>query len=134
MSECKSCGGFVTDNYARVFGDNNDDVYDCRNCRTGRGRDGSAEDNGEDDGRTVLLRSVRGEDQEYVASRGAESSGASEDASSDDAIADGGRTADAADEDSTDGGAEGGETDRDGTADAGQERSGLGRFLPSFGF
>lgn len=37
MSQCKSCNAFVTDAYARVFGDNDDVIDTCRNCRSSRG-------------------------------------------------------------------------------------------------
>lgn len=33
MPECNDCGTFVTPRFARVFGDNADDVYGCRNCK-----------------------------------------------------------------------------------------------------
>lgn len=58
MSRCKRCDGFVTDNYARVFGDNDDNVFECRNCRGDRRRGTSDEDDA--DGERVLLRTVRG--------------------------------------------------------------------------
>ncbi|EJN57478.1 DUF7563 family protein [Halogranum rubrum] len=32
MSECSDCGAFVTSRFARVFGDNEDNIYGCRNC------------------------------------------------------------------------------------------------------
>jgi hypothetical protein len=68
MSKCMSCGGFVTDNYARVFGDNDDNVFDCRNCRTDRRL--STDEDDEGDGEKVLLRTVRGEDEPYTRTRG----------------------------------------------------------------
>jgi hypothetical protein len=54
MAECNHCESFVTDDYARVFGDNENRVDDCRNCPTLRS---STEE--PDDGREVLLRDVR---------------------------------------------------------------------------
>lgn len=60
MAECKGCGSFVSDDYARVFGDNDDTVRDCRHCPTSRGRD-TGEEEDEDDG-DVLLSEVRGSD------------------------------------------------------------------------
>jgi hypothetical protein len=54
MAECDHCGSFVTDDYARVFGDNENRVDDCRNCPTVRS---TSEEPG--DGREVLLRDVR---------------------------------------------------------------------------
>ena len=32
MPECNACGGFVTPDFARVFGDNTDEVYGCSEC------------------------------------------------------------------------------------------------------
>ncbi|WP_435366042.1 DUF7563 family protein [Haloarchaeobius sp. DYHT-AS-18] len=32
MPECNGCGGFVTSRFARVFGDNGNDIYGCRSC------------------------------------------------------------------------------------------------------
>lgn len=61
MSKCMNCGGFVTDTYARVFGDNDDNVFDCRNCRTDR-RLSESDDGEEGDDEKVLLSSVRGDD------------------------------------------------------------------------
>ena len=57
MAECTYCGGFVTDDYARVFGDNENRVDDCRNCPTRRPTE---EEDEADDGREVLLREVEG--------------------------------------------------------------------------
>ena len=54
MAECNHCGSFVTDAYARVFGDNENRVDDCRNCPTVRGSRDEP-----DGGRTVLLRDLR---------------------------------------------------------------------------
>lgn len=70
MSQCKTCNAFVTDAYARVFGDNDDVIDTCRNCRSSRGsiaRDSGAVGATEADGDeragsaddTVLLRDVR---------------------------------------------------------------------------
>jgi hypothetical protein len=56
MAECTYCGGFVTDDYARVFGDNENRVDDCRNCPTRRPT--QEEEADDDDGREVLLREV----------------------------------------------------------------------------
>lgn len=100
MSKCMSCGGFVTDNYARVFGDNDDNVFDCRNCRTDR-RLGDADEEEDDDGK-VLLRTVRGDDEDYSTGRGSATtpdgeSGPGESVSTP-AVADGGVPAAAADE------------------------------------
>lgn len=59
MYQCKSCGGFLTEDYARVFGDNENDVYDCRHCPPDeQGR--TAEESG--DGEPVLLSEIRGTD------------------------------------------------------------------------
>lgn len=33
MPECTTCGGHVTHEYVRVFGDNEDSIDSCRNCR-----------------------------------------------------------------------------------------------------
>lgn len=58
MSECTNCGGFVTDAYARVFGDNDDRVHECRHCpsdATGSTDEGTDE-------RQVFLSEVRGGD------------------------------------------------------------------------
>lgn len=58
MAECSGCNQFVTDDYARVFGDNNDVVETCRNCRSERSTDrGKSE--AEAGGERVLLRDVR---------------------------------------------------------------------------
>lgn len=35
-SECLGCGAFVTDRFARVFGDNDNRVYGCPECSTER--------------------------------------------------------------------------------------------------
>lgn len=32
LTECDTCGNTVTSQFARVFGDNNDDVDHCPNC------------------------------------------------------------------------------------------------------
>jgi len=32
MPVCNNCGAFATFQFARVFGDNDDDIYGCRNC------------------------------------------------------------------------------------------------------
>lgn len=56
MSECETCGGFVTDNYARVFGDNENRVHECRHCPP----DATRSTDEETDERQVLLRDVRG--------------------------------------------------------------------------
>lgn len=55
MAECNGCGGFVTDDYVRVFGDNDGNVSECRNCRARS--DDAEEESGE---REVLLREVTG--------------------------------------------------------------------------
>lgn len=36
MLECEGCGAHVTRAFARVFGDNNDDVVECLTCSTTR--------------------------------------------------------------------------------------------------
>lgn len=33
MPTCNKCGGFVTAEFTRVFGDNHDEVFGCINCR-----------------------------------------------------------------------------------------------------
>jgi ribosomal protein S27AE len=33
---CLNCGAYVTPTFARVFGDNHDDVYACLECSTMR--------------------------------------------------------------------------------------------------
>lgn len=35
-THCQNCGSYVTDAFARVFGDNKDDVYACLECSTMR--------------------------------------------------------------------------------------------------
>jgi len=37
MPHCENCGGYVTRNFQRVFGDNQNNVQGCMNCedRTG---------------------------------------------------------------------------------------------------
>ncbi|MFC7045145.1 hypothetical protein ACFQH6_06695 [Halobacteriaceae archaeon GCM10025711] len=32
MASCNNCGGFVTPDFARVFGSNDDEVYACPDC------------------------------------------------------------------------------------------------------
>lgn len=32
MHQCQNCGGFVTRDFARVFGDNRDAVHGCPDC------------------------------------------------------------------------------------------------------
>ena len=32
MPVCNDCGAFVTSRFARVLGDNEDDIYGCHNC------------------------------------------------------------------------------------------------------
>lgn len=44
MPTCENCGSFVTENYVRVFGDRNGEVYACPHCRT-RIQDPQAEGN-----------------------------------------------------------------------------------------
>ncbi|MFB6120544.1 MAG: hypothetical protein ABEJ68_05440 [Halobacteriaceae archaeon] len=34
MTDCNRCGAFVTARFARVFGDNDDEVWGCPNCST----------------------------------------------------------------------------------------------------
>lgn len=48
MPECNRCGSFVTPRFTRVFGNNEDTVYGCRDCLPvsaliagGASRDGS---------------------------------------------------------------------------------------------
>lgn len=36
MPECRRCGGFVTRDFARVFGDNADRVHGCPACLSTR--------------------------------------------------------------------------------------------------
>lgn len=33
-SRCRNCGGFVTDRFTRVFGDNRNRVFGCFDCMT----------------------------------------------------------------------------------------------------
>ena len=33
-TRCRKCGAFVTSRFARVFGDNEDEVNGCLECRT----------------------------------------------------------------------------------------------------
>lgn len=42
MAKCKRCGSYVSDTYARVFGNNEDDVYACPSCERSRGMDAEA--------------------------------------------------------------------------------------------
>lgn len=32
MPNCQQCGGHISQDFARVFGDNNDDVHACHGC------------------------------------------------------------------------------------------------------
>ena len=32
MPHCRSCAGFVSRRFARVFGNNDDEVYGCQGC------------------------------------------------------------------------------------------------------
>lgn len=108
MSKCMSCGGFVTDTYARVFGDNDDTVYDCRSCRADSPASESDANDAGGDGK-VLLRSVRGDDEAYSTGRGDASTAADPSADNGEAgtgtdepataLADGGLAAGAADDD-----------------------------------
>lgn len=34
MQRCQSCGSFVTTDFARVFGNNADEVFGCLDCMT----------------------------------------------------------------------------------------------------
>lgn len=68
MPKCNSCGSFISDNYARVFGDNDGIVTDCRHCPTTRGRN-TDEDSDEGDDQVVLLREVRGADADLSSGR-----------------------------------------------------------------
>lgn len=34
MKTCNNCGSFVTDNFARVFGDNHNEIAACLACST----------------------------------------------------------------------------------------------------
>ncbi len=36
MPTCNNCGAFVTRDFARVFGDNQENVNGCVECTTGR--------------------------------------------------------------------------------------------------
>jgi hypothetical protein len=36
QTRCRRCGGFVTARFARVFGDNDDQVYGCHQCTSTR--------------------------------------------------------------------------------------------------
>jgi hypothetical protein len=36
MARCRNCDSHVTDRFARVFGDNQDDVHNCLACTTNR--------------------------------------------------------------------------------------------------
>lgn len=65
MAECTSCGGFVTDDYVRVFGNNDNEIDACRSCRADRGSDREEEEERE----VVLLRDVRGTDADQVGRR-----------------------------------------------------------------
>lgn len=33
MAECQRCGSHVSEDFERVFGDNNDEVHGCPDCR-----------------------------------------------------------------------------------------------------
>lgn len=83
MSECENCGGFVTDNYARVFGDNENRVHECRHCPP----DATRSTDEQTDDRQVLLRDVRGGDtgDGSAGSRGPTADGTSADGGSTDA-------------------------------------------------
>lgn len=35
-TSCRNCGSYVTESFARVFGDNDDHVYACLECSTMR--------------------------------------------------------------------------------------------------
>jgi hypothetical protein len=35
MQQCQNCGSFVSAHFARVFGDNDDQVWACLDCTTG---------------------------------------------------------------------------------------------------
>jgi hypothetical protein len=61
MAECTSCGGFVTDDYVRVFGDNEGNISECRSCRA-RSSPSEEDDTEDADERVVLLRDVAGDD------------------------------------------------------------------------
>lgn len=65
MAECQNCGGFVTDDYARVFGDNQNDVHDCRQCPTER----EIRDAEDEEGDQVLLRDVMTDREEGTTAR-----------------------------------------------------------------
>lgn len=32
MQQCNNCGGHVSEQFARVFGDNDDEVFACNDC------------------------------------------------------------------------------------------------------
>jgi len=34
MTSCENCGAFVTDQFARVYGDNSGEVHACFECQT----------------------------------------------------------------------------------------------------
>lgn len=36
MPRCRNCETHVTEQFARVFGDNENDVYNCTDCTTNR--------------------------------------------------------------------------------------------------
>ncbi len=41
MASCDRCGGYVSHDYVRVFGDNRNRIDACPDCRTGRTAEGS---------------------------------------------------------------------------------------------
>ncbi len=42
MSTCNRCGSYVSESYAKVFGNNEDEVYACPSCERSRGMDTEA--------------------------------------------------------------------------------------------
>jgi hypothetical protein len=84
MAECMTCGDFVSDDYARVFGNNDNEIDSCRGCRADRGTD---QEEAEAE-QPVLLRDVRGTDSNQVGRRaGVTSAAADGDEASPDATA-----------------------------------------------
>lgn len=70
MATCNNCGGFVTDDYARVFGDNENEVGDCRNCPPEPRGDESTDERDADRRDPVLLREIITERGDTSASAG----------------------------------------------------------------
>ena len=71
MTSCDRCGGYVSPDYVRVFGDNQNRIDSCPDCRTGRPERTREEPNASEEserGLTFRMSEFESEDGESDAS------------------------------------------------------------------